>query len=71
MMTNTTTGKMSRKQALLAITFAAYHGDVSEGARLCIENRVSRSAYNDAWAAGRAAVSRGVACNCFSCKGVR
>ena len=49
---------MNRKQALVYIMLAGYENDTARGIRLYIENRVSREAYNKAFAAGRAKKER-------------
>jgi hypothetical protein len=61
---------MTRKQALNAIQFAGYHEDRATGTRLYVENRVSITAYNEAFNKGRRAKAAGVPCNCMECKEV-
>ena len=45
---------MNRKQAILAIRAAAGQGDMATCTRLYCENRISRKAYDQAIADGRA-----------------
>lgn len=58
-----------RDRALAAIRTAAYHGDHRTALQVYVSNRVSRAAYNEAWAAGRRAKERGVRCSCPTCNG--
>lgn len=59
---------MDRKQALAAIKFAAYHNDSREALRVYVENRISRAAYEKAWAAGVELKKGGMRCTCYRCK---
>lgn len=45
---------MPRKKALAAIQSAAAMGDLAHATRIYIENRISRQAYDEAVAKGRA-----------------
>jgi hypothetical protein len=58
-----------RADALAWIRIAAYHGDAARATRLFIENRISRTAYDEAMAKGRAQRAGGVKCHCTDCQG--
>ena len=61
---------MSRKDRIVAMRIAGYHGDKREWTRLYCEGagRLSIATANDAWRAGLAAKSAGARCSCFECK---
>lgn len=58
---------MTRRDALIAVKVAGYHDDARTGTRLYVENRMSRSAFNEAWTNGARARRAGVKCSCFHC----
>lgn len=62
---------MKRKDALAAIKFAAYHEDQRSGLRIYTENRLSFSAYKEAWDAGLQQKKNGMKCSCFHCEKTR
>jgi ketopantoate hydroxymethyltransferase len=59
---------MTRKQRLVAMRVAGYHGDTRTFTRLYIEGRVSMPAAQEAYAQGVKAKEAGVPCSCFECK---
>ncbi len=59
---------MTREQALTYLRVAGYHGDRASFTRLYVENRVSYVAAKKAYEQGRAALARGISCNCNDCK---
>lgn len=62
---------MNRKQLIGAIRYAGYHDDYRTGVRPLVEQRVSKVAYDKAFAEGRAAKRRGIGCNCTECAASR
>jgi hypothetical protein len=61
----------SRAQTLKLVTYAGYHGDRATGMRLYLGARLSKDAYNQAYARGRDMRERGMACGCAECTGGR
>ena len=59
---------MKRKDALNWVKIAGYHNNSELGTRVYIESRLSRRAYDDAWASGMDAKRNGMPCTCRECK---
>ena len=59
---------MKRKDALVYMREAGYHGDTKSFTRLVIENRISRHAANAEWQRGEGMKQAGVPCSCIDCK---
>lgn len=63
---------MKRKDALTVCKVAGYHNDRVTFTRVYIENRISRTAADEAWRSGEAAKRAGVRCVCADCqKGIK
>lgn len=58
---------MTRQHALQFMRIAGYHADTKSFTRLFVENRVSKSASNEAWLAGVSAKKSGMKCTCLDC----
>ncbi|AIG04669.1 hypothetical protein HZ99_21700 [Pseudomonas fluorescens] len=58
---------MTRKDAIALIKLAGYHGDTKTALRIYTENRVSYTAYSEAYARGAQLKQEGMACTCFEC----
>ena len=59
---------MKRKDALVYMREAGYHGDTKSFTRLLIENRIGRPAANAEWQRGEGMKQAGVPCSCIDCK---
>lgn len=60
---------MKRADALAWIRIAGYHSDSTAAMRIYVESRISRRAFDDAWAAGEKQRAAGVRCGCIRCAG--
>jgi hypothetical protein len=60
---------MTKKSALVHVKIAGYHEDLKTGTRILIESGLSRTDYDHAFNAGRAAKEGGMKCACMKCKG--
>jgi hypothetical protein len=58
---------MTRKQALVYMQIAGYHGDTKRFTRLTIESRISKPVANGAFEAGVKMKQTGVKCGCADC----
>jgi hypothetical protein len=60
---------MAKRESVLAwMRIAGYHGDHREFARLFIENRISKTAANEAFSLGLKQRKAGMPCHCIKCK---
>jgi hypothetical protein len=59
---------MKRKDALIYIKVAGYHGDNAALTRLYIENRISLKSAYEAYEKGIRAKQAGISCSCISCR---
>ena len=60
--------RMKRKDVLVAIRAAGYHGDKERGILLYVKNWVSLPVYGREFEAGMAMRLNGVPCDCFECR---
>lgn len=63
--------RLKRKDALVLLRIAGYHGNQKSFIRLYVENRVSRPAANAEWSRGAAMKAAGVPCTCIACREAR
>jgi hypothetical protein len=59
---------MKREHVITALRVAGYHADTARFTRLLIEERISKPAAKEAYAAGQRARAQGVRCDCHDCK---
>lgn len=56
-----------RDHALASMRIAGYHNDQRTRVRLICEHRISRKAFDEAWATGVKQKAGGMRCSCYQC----